>query len=96
VEVPRQQKGRRKRLDIRTAQGASPRSGQHPGAALAAGMPVRVAGPAGVHVREVDPPRGVEALEWILLTNGRCIASPTPASGSTGTRAPVVEELHKG
>ena len=50
-----------------------------------------------VRVAEVDPPPGVEALEWILLTDldvatfgGACVAVDYYA------RRPVIEEFHKG
>jgi hypothetical protein len=50
-----------------------------------------------VHVREVDPPPGVQPLQWVLLTN-------VPAHSFTEARQrsqwyarrPVVEEFHKG
>ncbi|MFO0949894.1 MAG: hypothetical protein U0835_01825 [Isosphaeraceae bacterium] len=50
-----------------------------------------------VAVREVDPPAGVDPLEWVLLTD-------LPADDLEGAdraarwyaRRPVVEELHKG
>jgi hypothetical protein len=50
-----------------------------------------------VHVVEVDPPAGVEPLEWILLTN---VPADTLAQAQErvewyGCR-PIVEELHKG
>jgi hypothetical protein len=49
-----------------------------------------------VHVQEVDAPRGVEALEWILLTN-----VPTATRSQAWERVdwyecrPIIEEYHK-
>src|ERR1051326_3929476 len=50
-----------------------------------------------VHVREIDPPAGVEPLEWVLLSN-----VPTASLAQALERIewyrcrPMVEELHKG
>lgn len=50
-----------------------------------------------VHVREIDPPAGVEALEWILLTNVP-VADLAAACERVAWYASrwLVEELHKG
>jgi hypothetical protein len=50
-----------------------------------------------VHVRELDPPEGVDPLEWVLLTNVAC-AAPAEADERVAwyARRPVVEEFHKG
>jgi len=49
-----------------------------------------------VHVKEIDPPKGAKALEWILLTNEPC-KSARDALRVAGwyARRPVVEEYHK-
>lgn len=50
-----------------------------------------------VHVREVNPPAGIEPLQWVLLSN-----VPTHRFAEAQQRAqwyarrPVIEELHKG
>lgn len=49
-----------------------------------------------IHVKELEPPKGQEPLEWILLTN-----RPTQSRAEAGERVdwyecrPIVEELHK-
>lgn len=49
-----------------------------------------------IHVRELEPPAGQEALEWILLTN-----RPTTTRGEAWERVdwyqcrPMIEEFHK-
>jgi hypothetical protein len=68
--------------------------GEHTGEALTTWV---------VHVREIDPPRGITPLEWILLTN-------VPVNSASGGEAshedawlrvewyrcrPIVEEFHK-
>lgn len=49
-----------------------------------------------VHVKEIDPPAGVKALEWVLLTNEPC-KSAREAVRVAGwyARRPIVEEYHK-
>ena len=49
-----------------------------------------------VHVKEIDPPEGAKALEWILLTNEPC-RSARDALRVAGwyAKRPVVEEYHK-
>jgi hypothetical protein len=50
-----------------------------------------------VHVREIDPPTGVEALEWILLTK-EAVAGFAEACERVDWYAArwLIEELHKG
>ena len=100
VEVRRQQKTRRKPLRkprqavVRVAAGpvsiAVPHfaCGQHQSQPLELWV---------VHVREVAPPPGEEALEWILLTN---LATETFEQACQRVDwyscRPMVEELHKG
>ena len=50
-----------------------------------------------VHVKEIDPPAGEEALEWILLTNvpANTLEQAQDRVDWYGCR-PLVEELHKG
>lgn len=100
INVPRQQKGRRRparaRRQARVRIAAGPAS---------IGLPHFVRGHAGspsldlwvIHVCEIDPPAGVEPLEWVLLTN-------VPTETLEGAvrciewyrRRPTIEELHKG
>ena len=49
-----------------------------------------------VHVKEIDPPKGAKALEWILLTNEPC-RSARDALRVAGwyAKRPIVEEYHK-
>jgi transposase-like protein len=49
-----------------------------------------------VHVKEIDPPKGAKALEWVLLTNEPA-ESAQDALRVAGwyARRPVVEEYHK-
>lgn len=50
-----------------------------------------------VCVREIDPPAGVEPLEWVLLTDltAEDLEGANQAVGWY-TRRPIIEELHKG
>jgi len=49
-----------------------------------------------VQVKEIDPPKGVKALEWVLLTNEPC-RSAQDALRVAGwyAKRPIVEEYHK-
>lgn len=49
-----------------------------------------------VHVKELDPPRGCEALEWFLLTNVPTVTA-AEALERVGwyEKRPVIEEFHK-
>jgi hypothetical protein len=100
VAVPRQQetrrKPRRRARDARVRVAAGPVSVRLPdfarGHCDAESLDLWV-----VHVREVDPPAGVEPLEWVLLTN---VATETLAQAVERVEwyrcRPVVEEFHKG
>jgi len=100
IAVPRQQKSKRKAQrparEARVRIAAGPASIRLPhfarGHADAEALDLWV-----VHVREIDPPAGVEPLEWLLLTN---VASETPEQAAERIEwyrcRPIIEELHKG
>lgn len=100
IAVPRQQKSKRKsKREAREATvriAAGPASIRLPhfarGHADAQSLDLWV-----VHVREIDPPAGVEPLEWVLLSN---VASGTLEQAIERIEwyrcRPIIEELHKG
>lgn len=100
IAVPRQQKGKRRaKRDAREATvriAAGPASIRLPhfvrGYADAASLDLWV-----VHVREVDPPAGIEPLEWVLLSNVRAETIEQASERIEWYRCrPIIEELHKG
>jgi hypothetical protein len=100
IAVPRQQKTRRKAKrearDAKVRLAAGPASIRLPhlarGHADAESLDLWV-----VHVREIDPPAGIEPLEWVLLSN---VATETLEQAIERIEwyrcRPIVEELHKG
>jgi len=100
VEVRRQQKTRRKPLRrprqavVRVAAGPVSIAAPHVACGQHQSQPLDL---WVVHVREVAPPPGEEALEWILLTN---LATETFEQACQRVDwyscRPMVEELHKG
>lgn len=81
---------RKARLEVRVAEGvvvAAPRGPGHDRPPVTTHV---------VHAKEVDPPAGVEPLDWVLLT-GEPVASARAAAAVIGyyRRRWVVEEYHR-